>query len=60
MIAGLAGAAAPAWPVEERFGRGLLWRVTKHVTKEIFGPLHIVLQNANTNEAEFRMEVVSG
>jgi uncharacterized protein len=43
LAAGLAVVAAPAWPAEERFGRGLLWRVTnpKARPSHVYGTIHV-------------------
>ena len=42
LAAGLA-VAAPAWPVQARFSRGLLWRVTNHQARpsHVYGTIHV-------------------
>lgn len=42
LFAAAAAAAAPAWPREERFARGVLWRVahTRQGTSHVYGTLH--------------------
>jgi len=44
LAAALAAVAAPSWPAEERFGRGLLWRVTNHKARpsHVYGTIHVV------------------
>jgi uncharacterized protein len=43
LAAGLAALAAPAWPAEERFSRGLLWRVTNQKVRpsHVYGTIHV-------------------
>ena len=43
LLASLACAAAPAWAARERFGRGLLWRVSRNgaAPSHVYGIIHV-------------------
>lgn len=43
VFASLFAAAIPAWGAQERFGRGLLWRVTKNgvAPSHVYGTIHV-------------------